>query len=94
MSDRVVHLERFPDELIAVLTFERPPLNAIDEQMITELAAATLDLTADDKTRAVLVRSALDLATIVVLLPRHLLARVLRPLLAHSDVSSSSPTPR
>src|ERR1044072_5099065 len=60
MSDRVVHLERFPDELIAVLTFERSPLNAIDEQMITQLAAATLDLTADDKTRAVLVRSALE----------------------------------
>src|SRR5262245_41328505 len=60
MSERVVRLERFPEELIAVLTFERPPLNAIDEQMITELAAATLDLTADDKTRAILVRSALD----------------------------------
>jgi len=60
VSDRVVDLARFPDEQIAVLTFDRPPLNAIDEQMITELAAATLDLTADDKTRVILVRSALD----------------------------------
>ncbi len=60
MPDRVVKLERFPDEQIAVLTFERPPLNAIDEQMVTELAEATADLTADTDTRAVLVRSALD----------------------------------
>ena len=53
-------LERFPDEQIAVLTFERPPLNAIDEQMVTELAEATAELTADGETRAVLVRSALE----------------------------------
>jgi enoyl-CoA hydratase len=60
MGNRVVTLERFPDEQIAVLTFERPPLNAIDEQMVTELAEATANLTADTDTRAVLVRSALD----------------------------------
>jgi enoyl-CoA hydratase len=57
---RVVTLERFADEQIAVLTFDRPPLNAIDEQVVTELAAATGELAADLDTRAVLVRSALD----------------------------------
>jgi enoyl-CoA hydratase/carnithine racemase len=60
MTDRVVLLERFPDEQIAVLTFDRPPLNAIDEQVVTELAEATAELAADDETRAVLVRSALE----------------------------------
>jgi enoyl-CoA hydratase len=60
MPDRVVFLERFPDERIAVLTFDRPPLNAIDEQVVTELAEATADLAADKEIRAVLVRSALD----------------------------------
>ena len=59
MPDRVVFLERFPDEHIAVLTFDRPPLNAIDEQVVTELAEATAELGGDDRTRAVLVRSAL-----------------------------------
>jgi len=56
----VVRLERVPDERIAVLTFERPPLNAIDGQVVTELAEATAELTADGETRAVVVRSALD----------------------------------
>ena len=56
----VVRLERFPDERIAVITLDRPPLNAIDEQVVTELAAATADLAGDLETRAVLVRSALD----------------------------------
>jgi len=60
MAERVVRLERFPDEHIAVLTFDRPPLNAIDEQVVTELAEATADLSADESTRAVLVRSALE----------------------------------
>jgi enoyl-CoA hydratase/carnithine racemase len=60
MTDRVVLLERFPDEHIAVLTFDRPPLNAIDEQVVTELAEATAELVGDDRTRAVLVRSALE----------------------------------
>jgi len=60
MPDSVVFLESFPDEQIAVLTFDRPPLNAIDEQVVTELAEATSELAADHKTRAVLVRSALD----------------------------------
>ena len=60
MPDRVVFLERFPDEHVAVLTFDRPPLNAIDEQLVTELAEATAEVAADDGTRAVLVRSALE----------------------------------
>ena len=60
MPDPVVRLERFPDERIAVLTLDRPPLNAIDEQVVTELAAATTELAADLETRAVLVRSALE----------------------------------
>jgi enoyl-CoA hydratase len=60
MPDRVLLLERFPDEHIAVLTFDRPPLNAIDEQIVTELAQATAELSADKGTRAVFVRSALE----------------------------------
>ena len=60
MADPVVTLERFADERIAVITLDRPPLNAIDEQVVTELDAATSELAADAETRAVLVRSALD----------------------------------
>jgi enoyl-CoA hydratase len=60
MPEPVVRLERFPDEGIAVLTLDRPPLNAIDEQVVTELAGATTSLAADPGTRAVLVRSAVD----------------------------------
>ncbi len=60
MADEVVHVERLPDEAIAVLTLDRPPLNAIDEQVATELAAATAELAADESVRAVLVRSAVE----------------------------------
>jgi enoyl-CoA hydratase len=60
VSDHVVLLERFPDEGIAVLTFDRPPLNAIDGQLVVELAEATAELAADAETRVVLVRSALE----------------------------------
>jgi enoyl-CoA hydratase len=60
MAEPVVRVERFPDERIAVLTFERPPLNAIDEQVVTELDSATVELAADADTRAVVVRSALE----------------------------------
>jgi enoyl-CoA hydratase len=59
MPDPVVLLERFPDEHVAVLTIDRPPLNAIDEQLVTELASAAAEIAGDDETRAVLVRSAL-----------------------------------
>ncbi len=60
MPEPVVTLERFPAEHIAVLTLERPPLNAIDEQVVTELAAATAELAANLEMRAVLVRSAVE----------------------------------
>jgi enoyl-CoA hydratase len=60
MARPVVRLERFPDERIAVLSLDRPPLNAIDEQVVIELDAATTELADDAETRAVLVRSALD----------------------------------
>src|SRR5437764_3138416 len=56
----VVRLERLPDEHIAVVTLDRPPLNAIDEQLMTELAAVTAQLAGDDETRAVLVCSAIE----------------------------------
>ena len=59
MAD-VVRLERVPDERIAVITLDRPPLNAIDEQVVTELAAAAEELERDALVRAVLVRSALE----------------------------------
>src|SRR5262245_52309474 len=59
-SDPVVTLERFPEEQIAVITLDRPPLNAIDEQVVTELAEAAAELAADGETRAVVVRSALE----------------------------------
>lgn len=60
MPEPVVRLERFADERIAVITLDRPPLNAIDEQVVTELDAATTELAADVRTHAVLVHSALD----------------------------------
>jgi enoyl-CoA hydratase len=60
MAEAVVRSERFPEERIAVLTFDRPPLNAIDEQLVTELDAAVAELAADLELRAVLVRSALE----------------------------------
>src|SRR5262245_53694498 len=60
MPDRVLVLDRFPDEQIAVLTLDRPPLNAIDEQVVTELAEATVELSAEEGMRAVLIRSALE----------------------------------
>ena len=31
----VVRIERFPEERIAVVTLDRPPLNAIDEALAT-----------------------------------------------------------
>jgi enoyl-CoA hydratase/carnithine racemase len=60
MTTTAVHLERVADERIAVITLDRPPLNAIDEQVVTELSAATAQLAGDQVMRAVFVRSALD----------------------------------
>jgi enoyl-CoA hydratase len=56
----VVSVEFQRDEQIAVVTLDRPPLNAIDAQLVTELAAATAELAADDPTRAVVLRSAVE----------------------------------
>jgi enoyl-CoA hydratase len=60
MTTTAVHVERVADERIVVITLDRPPLNAIDEQVVTELSAATAQLAGDQDMRAVLVRSALD----------------------------------
>lgn len=56
----MIRLERFPEEQIAVVTLDRPPLNAIDEQVVTELAGAIGELGGELETRAVLVRSAVE----------------------------------
>ena len=48
------------DEQIAVVTLDRPPLNALNEELVTELAAAVEELAADEATRAVVVRSAVE----------------------------------
>ncbi|MBI4171534.1 MAG: enoyl-CoA hydratase/isomerase family protein, partial [Actinobacteria bacterium] len=32
----VVRVQRYPDERIAVVTLDRPPLNAIDEGLATD----------------------------------------------------------
>ena len=45
---------------VAVVTFDRPPLNALNEELVTRLAAVTRELAADTETRAVVVRSALE----------------------------------
>jgi enoyl-CoA hydratase len=45
---------------IAVVTLDRPPLNAIDAQLVTELAAATAELAADDAIRSAVLRSAVE----------------------------------
>jgi enoyl-CoA hydratase/carnithine racemase len=59
MSSDVVRLER-RDDGVAVLTLDRPPMNAIDESVVRGLAAATDELAADEAVRSVLVRSAVD----------------------------------
>jgi enoyl-CoA hydratase len=56
----VIRLERFPEEQIAVVTLDRPPLNAIDEQVVMELAGAIGELGGELETHAVLVRSAVE----------------------------------
>lgn len=56
----VIRLERLPDERIAVVTLDRPPMNAIDEEVARGLADAAAELERDDETRAVLVESAVE----------------------------------
>jgi enoyl-CoA hydratase len=56
----VVRLERVADEQIAVVTLDRPPMNAIDEEVARGLADAAAKLEGDAETRAVLVESAVE----------------------------------
>jgi enoyl-CoA hydratase len=60
VAENLLRLERFPEEHIAVLTLDRPPLNAINEQLVAELADATTQLAGDDEIHAVLLRSAVE----------------------------------
>jgi enoyl-CoA hydratase/carnithine racemase len=56
----VVRLER-GDDGVAIVTLDRPPMNAIDESVVRGLVAVTEELVAaTDDIRAVLVRSAVD----------------------------------
>jgi enoyl-CoA hydratase len=59
MASDVVRLER-RDDGVAVLTLDRPPMNAIDESVVRGLAAATEELAAADDVRSVLVRSGVE----------------------------------
>jgi enoyl-CoA hydratase len=59
MTADVVHLERREDG-VAVLTLDRPPMNAIDEAVVRGLVDATVELAADDTVRAVVIRSAVE----------------------------------
>jgi enoyl-CoA hydratase/carnithine racemase len=59
MASEVVRLARREDG-VAVLTLDRPPMNAIDESVVRGLVEATGELAADDSVRAVLVRSAVE----------------------------------
>jgi enoyl-CoA hydratase len=54
----VVSLER--DANVAVVTLDRPPLNALNEELVVALAAATEELAADETVRAVVLRSAVE----------------------------------
>jgi len=54
----VVSVQR--DEQTAVVTLDRPPLNALNEELVTELASVTEELAAGEATRVVVVRSALE----------------------------------
>jgi enoyl-CoA hydratase/carnithine racemase len=54
----VVSVER--TDHIAVVTLDRPPLNALNEGLVVALAAATEELAADGAVRAVVLRSAVE----------------------------------
>jgi enoyl-CoA hydratase/carnithine racemase len=55
-----VSVEFARDERVAVATLDRPPLNAIDARLVTELAGVTAEIAADETTRAVVLRSAVE----------------------------------
>ena len=65
MAAELVTLERLPEERIAVVTIDRPPLNAIDRRLAEELGAAIAELAGDAQTRAVVVRSGVEGAFMV-----------------------------
>jgi enoyl-CoA hydratase len=54
----VVSLER--DANVAMVTLDRPPLNALNEELVVALAAATEELAVDETVRAVVLRSAVE----------------------------------
>lgn len=54
----MVSVER--DEHVAVVTLDRPPLNALNEELVVGLAAARDELAADESVRAVVLRSAVE----------------------------------
>jgi enoyl-CoA hydratase len=53
-------LEVARDGHVAVVTLDRPPLNALNEELVLALADATAELAADETVRAVVVRSAVE----------------------------------
>ena len=54
----MVNLERA--DQIAVVTLDRPPLNALNEELVVGLATATEELAGDETVRAVVLRSAVE----------------------------------
>jgi enoyl-CoA hydratase len=54
----VVSVDR--EEQVAVVTLDRPPLNALNEELVVGLAAATEELAGDESVRAVVLRSAVE----------------------------------
>jgi enoyl-CoA hydratase len=54
----VVNLERA--DQIAVVTLDRPPLNALNEELVVGLASATEELRDDETVRAVVLRSSVE----------------------------------
>jgi enoyl-CoA hydratase len=54
----VVSLER--DDHVAVVALDRPPLNALNEELVVGLATVTEELAGDETVRAVVLRSAVE----------------------------------
>jgi enoyl-CoA hydratase len=54
----MLSLER--DEQVAVVTLDRPPLNALNEELVIELASATAELAASAAVRTIVLRSAVE----------------------------------
>jgi enoyl-CoA hydratase len=54
----VVSVDR--EEQVAVVTLDRPPLNALNEELVVGLATVTEELAGDETVRAVVLRSAVE----------------------------------